>query len=94
MLLAIMADYALRPERIEIVGPSTPAWGPAPKSEPETLPARRADANSDHSKLSIARASTVAHDRAGVFRRHLDHGEHVEIVIGERVYRVRMAELR
>jgi hypothetical protein len=31
--------------------------------------------------------------RAGVFRRHVDDGEHAEIVIGERVYRVKAKEL-
>jgi hypothetical protein len=31
--------------------------------------------------------------RAGVFRRDLGDGEHAEIVIGERVYRVRAREL-
>jgi hypothetical protein len=33
-------------------------------------------------------------DRAGTYRRDTGDGEHVEIVIGERVYRVRRAELR
>jgi len=33
-------------------------------------------------------------DRAGTYRRAADDGEHVEIVIAERVYRVRRAELR
>jgi hypothetical protein len=33
-------------------------------------------------------------DRAGTFRRDTGDGEHVEIVIAERVYRVRRAELR
>ena len=32
-------------------------------------------------------------DRAGVFRRDLGDGEHAEATLGERVYRVRMAEL-
>jgi hypothetical protein len=32
-------------------------------------------------------------DRAGVFRRDVGDGEHAEVTIGERVYRVRMAEL-
>ena len=32
-------------------------------------------------------------DRVGVFRRDVGDGEHAEVVIGERVYRVRMAEL-
>jgi hypothetical protein len=31
--------------------------------------------------------------RAGVFRREVGDGEHAEIVIGERVYRVRISEL-
>jgi hypothetical protein len=31
--------------------------------------------------------------RAGVFRRDIGDGEHAEVVIGERVYRVRNAEL-
>ena len=31
--------------------------------------------------------------RAGVFRRVVDDGEHAEIVIAERVYRVRIGEL-
>jgi hypothetical protein len=31
--------------------------------------------------------------RAGVFRRDVGDGEHGEIVIGERVYRVRISEL-
>jgi hypothetical protein len=31
--------------------------------------------------------------RAGIFRRDVGDGEHVEIVIAERVYRVRTAEL-
>ena len=31
--------------------------------------------------------------RAGVFRRDVGDGEHAEIVIGERVYRVRIGEL-
>jgi len=33
-------------------------------------------------------------DRAGIYRRDTGDGEHVEIVIAERVYRVRRAELR
>jgi hypothetical protein len=33
-------------------------------------------------------------DRAGTYRRDTGDGEHVEIVIAERVYRVRRAELR
>jgi hypothetical protein len=33
-------------------------------------------------------------DRAGTYRRDVGDGEHVEIVIAERVYRVRRAELR
>ena len=32
-------------------------------------------------------------DRAGTYRRDAGDGEHVEIVIAERVYRVRRAEL-
>ena len=32
-------------------------------------------------------------DRSGVFRRDVGDGEHAEVTIGERVYRVRMAEL-
>ena len=32
-------------------------------------------------------------DRAGVYRREVDD-EHADIVIGERVYRIRKAELR
>jgi len=32
-------------------------------------------------------------DRAGIYRRDGGDGEHVEIVIAERVYRVRRAEL-
>lgn len=32
-------------------------------------------------------------DRAGVFRRDVGDGEHAEITIGERVYRVRLGEL-
>ena len=32
-------------------------------------------------------------DRAGIFRRALDDGEHAEVVIGQRVYRVRVGEL-
>lgn len=32
-------------------------------------------------------------DRAGTFRRDLGDGEHAEITIGERVYRVRTSEL-
>ncbi len=32
-------------------------------------------------------------DRTGIYRRHVD-AENVEIVIGERVYRVRRSELR
>ncbi len=31
--------------------------------------------------------------RAGVFRRDVGDGEHAEVVIGERVYRVRVSEL-
>ena len=31
--------------------------------------------------------------RVGVFRRDVDDGEHAEIVIGERIYRVRAREL-
>ena len=31
--------------------------------------------------------------RAGIFRRDIGDGEHVEIVIAERVYRVRIKEL-
>jgi hypothetical protein len=33
-------------------------------------------------------------DRAGIYRRDSGDGEHVEIVIAERVYRARRAELR
>ena len=33
-------------------------------------------------------------DRIGTFRREVGDGEHAEIVIGGRVYRVRIAELR
>jgi hypothetical protein len=33
-------------------------------------------------------------DRAGVYRRDIEDGEHAEIVLAERVYRVRRAELR
>ena len=33
-------------------------------------------------------------DRAGIYRRDAGDGEHVEVVIAERVYRVRRAELR
>ena len=32
-------------------------------------------------------------DRAGIYRRDAGDGEHVEIVIAERVYRVRRSEL-
>ena len=32
-------------------------------------------------------------DRAGLFRRHVGDGEHAEITIGERTYRVRIDEL-
>ena len=32
-------------------------------------------------------------DRAGTFRRDVGDGEHAEIVIGERVYRVRISDL-
>ena len=32
--------------------------------------------------------------RTGVFRRHVGDGEHAEVVSGERVYRVRVADLR
>ena len=32
-------------------------------------------------------------DRAGVFRRDVGDGEHAEVTIGERVYRVRVTEL-
>jgi len=31
--------------------------------------------------------------RSGVFRRHVGDGEHAEVVSGERVYRVRVADL-
>ena len=33
-------------------------------------------------------------DRAGVYQRDAGDGEHVEIVIAERIYRVRRVELR
>lgn len=33
-------------------------------------------------------------DRPGVYRRDVEDGEHAEIVLAERVYRVRRAELR
>jgi hypothetical protein len=33
-------------------------------------------------------------DRAGIFRRDVGDGEHAEIVIAERVYRVRIKELK
>ena len=33
-------------------------------------------------------------DRAGTYRRDVGDGEHVEIVIAERVYRIRRGELR
>lgn len=32
-------------------------------------------------------------DRAGTFRRDVGDGEHAEVTIGERVYRVKLAEL-
>jgi len=32
--------------------------------------------------------------RTGTFRRHVGDGEHAEVVSGERVYRVRVADLR
>jgi hypothetical protein len=32
-------------------------------------------------------------DRAGLFRREVGDSEHAEITVGERVYRVRIAEL-
>jgi hypothetical protein len=32
-------------------------------------------------------------DRAGIFRRDVGDGEHAEVTIGERIYRVRIAEL-
>jgi hypothetical protein len=32
-------------------------------------------------------------DRAGLFRRDIGDGEHAEITVGERIYRVRIAEL-
>ena len=32
-------------------------------------------------------------DRQGIFRREVGDGEHAEIAIGERVYRVRVVEL-
>ena len=32
-------------------------------------------------------------DRAGVFRREVGDGEHAEVTIGDRVYRVRLGEL-
>jgi hypothetical protein len=32
-------------------------------------------------------------DRAGLFRREVGDGEHAEITIGERIYRVRLGEL-
>jgi len=31
--------------------------------------------------------------RDGVFRREVDDGEHAEVAIGERIYRVRLTEL-
>ncbi len=33
-------------------------------------------------------------DRAGIYKRDVGDGEHAEITIGERVYRVRTSELR
>ncbi len=33
-------------------------------------------------------------ERAGVFRREVGDGEHAEVAIADRVYRVRMSELR
>jgi hypothetical protein len=33
-------------------------------------------------------------DRAGVYRRDVEDGEHAEVTIAERIYRVRRAELR
>jgi hypothetical protein len=33
-------------------------------------------------------------ERAGGYRRDVEDGEHAEIVVAERVYRVRRAELR
>jgi hypothetical protein len=33
-------------------------------------------------------------ERAGVYRRDVEDGEHAEIVLAERIYRVRRAELR
>ena len=32
-------------------------------------------------------------DRAGVFRRHVGDGEHAEVLIADRVYRLRLKEL-
>jgi hypothetical protein len=32
-------------------------------------------------------------DRAGLFRREVGDGEHAEITLGERIYRVRIADL-
>jgi hypothetical protein len=33
-------------------------------------------------------------NRAGVFRRDIGDGEHAEVVVGQRIYRVKVAELR
>jgi hypothetical protein len=43
--------------------------------------------------LPITKHPTIRKDRAGVFRRALGDGEHAEITIRERVYRVGVAEL-
>ena len=55
---------------------------------------RRADALPARVEISWRPCDRVGwRDRAGVYRRDIDE-EHAEIVIAERVYRVRRAELR
>ena len=67
-----------------------PSGGPRRASQRRARPAAR-----DVSELKFrGEQATGCAGRAGTCRRDVGDGEHVEIVIAERVYRVRRAELR
>lgn len=80
-------------------------WGEVEMSGRQRLPAgeprkasQRRTRRSAPSQAQIGRVwspgdMVQSRDRIGNFRRHLDDGEHAEIVIADRTYRVRVGDL-
>ena len=56
-------------------------------------PTKKTQRNARPAAPKTVRIKVQWKDRGGIFRRALDDGEHAEVVIGERAYRVRIGEL-